>query len=320
MINIAYLVLQHDPGKGPGQEKAAGERCGPCKDNFLYRGSLRTAASLDCSGAPEGGHLGVGRGDREAEQGGQQQAAAAGQVSGQPGRRGQAGQPAAQSVDDSPPADGGAKGHTAGTQGGCRQGHQKDAGGFSRGEGLTQQEQGDKLLPILRAVKKGGEDRAGDLSPADDAGGEVQPGQPVRGPAAGQGAQRGGEDQTNQDFSPGGRIDAAEIAVESHTGPGNSSQQGMAFAGWDTEPPGQHRPQDDSQQRGLKGGQGHSGIGPEVRQSIDSLRHQGAEQAHDHGAQKIKKAGKENRFPEGESLGGDHGGNGVGRVGPTVDQ
>jgi len=108
--------------------------------------------------------------------------------------------------------------------------------------------------------------------------------------------------------------------VKSESGTGEPGEEGVAFAGWDPKEPGRCRPADHSEQGSLQGDERACGIGPQIHHGEYGFCYRGREEGKGENAGQFPQGCKEGCLPKRQNAGGDHRGDGVGCIGPTIDE
>ena len=146
-----------------------------------------------------------------------------------------------------------------------------------------------------------------------------QAGQLHREPAHGK-AQKGGKHQAVNHLDPLHAVNAGKAVVDSDSAAGDTGDQSMAFAGGDTEPPGQGGPDHNGEHGGAEGDQGILGVAAEIHHVVDGFRHGLVDGRHHQNSKEVENRRHNDRGTNPHASGGDAGGNGVGSVGPAVNQ
>ena len=230
-------------------------------------------------------------------------------------------------LDDLLAADAGAQTHdsTAQQHQPDRDDHPADAG-LPVAEGHAQEQYADEFLAILRAVHKAHGRRAEDLRVAEEAVclAAVQPGahpsQQLADEPAGAEAQQQAHDKTVEDLDPLGPVDATQTVVDGDGRAGQAGDQAVALAGGDAEPGSRDAVYHDGKQRRAQRDEGFVGVAAEVHHVGDGGSDGGVDAGHDQHTEKVEPGAEQDGRTDPHAAGADAGSDGVGGVGPSVDE
>ena len=193
-------------------------------------------------------------------------------------------------------------------------------------EGHAQKQHADELLAVLGAVHEAHGGGAEDLARLEEAVGlmPVHPGADNRNQLAdhppGQEAQGQAQKQAVDDLDPLVRVDPVQAAVDGDGRAGEAGNQTVALTGGDAEVGGPHAVHHDGEQSRAQGDLRLVGIASKVHHVADGGGHRAVDVGHDEHAQEVEDGAGNNGLPGPQAAGGDAGGNGVGRVGPAIDE
>ena len=197
---------------------------------------------------------------------------------------------------------------------------------ISLGQEDSKHEDTHEFLAVLSAVHEGHGGSAGNLGAAEEAVclsavavPEEQFHQPDRDPA-GDEAENGGEQEAIENLDPLGRIDSVDAVMQGDRGSRQAGDQGVAFAGRNSEPPCGHGPCDDGGQPGAERNQRLVAVASKIDHIVNGGGHTLIKHGHEKNSQKIENGRHQNRILRGDGPGRDAGSDGVRGVGPAVDQ
>ena len=266
--------------------------------------------------------LGMGGGDGETAERTQQQTECSGAVGGKSTAGVQAHHFMADRVDDPFSPQGGAQGHCEGAQNHKPHGDQKGLGiPASLGQRHAQKKNAHELLSVLSAVKKGHGRGSPCLSSAVK--GRAPAAVPDGGKAAEppqEKAENHGYDKAQDDPKPGIALHVGQAAGPGGGGAGDTGHQRVALTGGDAEDPCGGGPEDNSAESSAQRTECSADVSTKVGDGIDAFGNRCVEGGHHGHPQKIAQCGQPDGSVERKRSGGDGGGDGVGRIGPSVDQ
>lgn len=318
---------QEQLGHAKAQQAAAGERTDPREHQILDHVPIDVAKPPRCAHAHDRRCLGVRGAHRNPRHRGEQQAQRGGQIR----RKSLIGLELyhvhAHGLDDPVAADGCAQAHDHRAQRHQPHGHHK-AGCIRRaaGKGRAQQKDGHEFLPILRAVHKGHGGAAGHLRPGkkalcfDPVEAAAQKRGEARHDKTQQKAKQRGEQQPVEDLDPLRAVDAGKTILDGDRRTGQARDQRMALAGGNSKVPRRSRPDDNGGHGRAQGDEGQARVSAEIHHVVNRHRDRGVERCHDEHTQKVARGRHQDGLAHIDGACGYAGGDGVGRIRPSVDQ
>lgn len=322
-LENGHEQLCHNKADKPAARK--GEH--PGEHHVLYHAEVDGRKAFHRAHAHNGGGFGVCGGNRDAEQAGIQKA----QCSGNVGRKTliffKAHHIHAHRFNDFFTAHAGAQGHYHTAQ---KHEPHRDADALYTAlpvaEGKAQKQNADEFLAVLRAVHKAHGGCAKYLCNAEEGAGfspvhasAHQRHQLAHGPACGE-AQRKAEHKPIQHLGPFAHVDAADAALNGDGRAGEARNKAVAFAGGNAEQRGPNAVHHNREQRSAQRHQRLVRISAEIHHVADGGRDRAVNFRHYKHAQKVEHGAHDNGRAHIHAACGDAGGNGVGRVRPSVDE
>ena len=307
-------------------EAAAREREYPGEHHVLDHAEVDGREALDRAHAHDGARLDMRGGNRDAGEGGEQDAQGAGEVGGEALVLFEFDHVHAHGLDDLLAAHGGAHAHDHGAEQHEPHGDEHVLhAGLAVAERHAQEQHADEFLTVLRAVHKAHARRAGNLRPFEES---------VRAPAVRAGKQQGhalADDPTHakaqgkrqheavEHLDPFVHVDAVGAAQRDRRA-GEARDQAMAFARGDAKDARAYGVDHDGEERGAQRDERDVGVRAKVDHVGDGRCHARVDVRHDEHAKEVEDGAHDDCGLGWQTTRRDASRDGIGRVGPAVDE